>query len=325
MDALLERGSGEPARSALRQALRAVHDVERLSARAVAGTAHPRDLAALRASLFALPEVARSLSSCGASLLRRTADEIDPLDDLAAHLARGLADDPPAGARDGGVIRDGFHEELDGLRAIRRDGRATIAAIEGRERTDTGITSLKVRYNKVFGYYIEVSKSNLSLVPERFRRKQTIAGGERYVTDELQDYQDKVLNAQERIDALEYDLFVALRSEVAARAARIKRTARAVAVLDVLGSFAESAARRGYRRPRVDGGTALVLRGGRHPVVERALPERGFVPNETELDAADKAIAILTGPNMGGKPPSRQWRCSRSWPRRGASYPPRRP
>ena len=301
VEELFEPARGEPLRRALREALRSVHDVERLSARAVAGTAHPRDLVALRASLQALPGVAAALASARAALLRETAAGIDPLEDLAAHLARGLADDPPAGARDGGVLRDGYHEELDALRAIRRDGRSTIANIETRERTDTAIASLKVRYNKVFGYYIEVSKANLHLVPERFRRKQTIAGGERYVTDELQDYQDKVLNAQERIEALEYDLFVALRSEVASHAARVKRTARAVAQLDVLGSLAETAARRGYRRPHVDSGTRVLLRGGRHPVVERTLPERAFVANDTALDAAEKAVAILTGPNMGGK------------------------
>jgi len=297
----VEEFTGEPMRADLREALRAVHDVERLAARAVAGTAHPRDLAALRASLRALPALTGSLSASRATLLRETASALDPLEDLAEHLERGLADDPPAGAREGGVIRDGFHGELDELRGIRRDGRATIAEIEGRERADTGIASLKVRYTKVFGYYIEVSKANLHLVPERFRRKQTIAGGERYVTDELQDYQDKVLHAQERIEVLEYALFQELRGEVAARAARVKRTARAIAQLDVLASFAETAVLRGYRRPKVDGGTALLLRGARHPVVERTLPARAFVPNDTVLDAAGKAIAILTGPNMGGK------------------------
>jgi DNA mismatch repair protein MutS len=300
-DAVEELHAGERVRQALREALRAVHDVERLTARAVAGTAHPRDLAAVRASLRALPDLAGSLSVCRAALLRETVAAIDPLEDLAGVLEGGLADDPPAGARDGGVIRDGFHEELDQLRVLRGDGRATIAAIEGRERADTGIGSLKVRYNKVFGYYIEVSKANLHLVPDRFRRKQTIAGGERYVTDELQDYQDKVLHAQERIEALEYELFQTLRQEVAARAPRVKRTARAIAQLDVLASFAETAVRHGYCRPRVDGGTALRLRGARHPVVERTLPARAFVPNDTSLDAEGKAIAILTGPNMGGK------------------------
>jgi DNA mismatch repair protein MutS len=199
------------------------------------------------------------------------------------------------------VIADGFHPELDELRAIGRDGRAAIAAIEAREREATGIGSLKVRFNQVFGYYVEVSKSNLHLVPERYQRKQTIAGGERYVTPEIKEYEAKVLNAQERIEALEYEIFVALRTEVAAHAARLKAAARGAALLDVLAAWAETAARLGFVRPRVLEGCVLRIVAGRHPVVESTLGEGSFTPNDTDLDGAGTAIVILTGLNMGGK------------------------
>src|SRR6185369_5255544 len=208
---------------------------------------------------------------------------------------------PPPGAREGGVIRDGFHPELDALRAIRGDGRATIAAIEGRERADTGIASLKVRYNKVFGYYIEVSKSNLHLVPDRFHRKQTIAGGERFVTPELKDYEATVLGAQERIEALEYEIFTALRAEVAALAPRVKAASREASKADVLAGFAQVAEERDYRRPTLVAEPRARIVGGRHPVVEQLLVETRFAANDTTLGQDAGMTAILTGPNMGGK------------------------
>jgi len=293
---------GQPARrAAARERLEGVRDIERLLGRAVTGTANARDLAGLRVSLQRLPALIEELAALAAPLSREVLDGLDPCADLAHLLARGLVDDPPAGIRDGGLIRAGFNEELDELRSISRDGRSYISSLEARERERTGIGSLKVRFNKVFGYFIEVSRSNLHLVPTDYERKQTIASGERYVTPELKEYESRVLNAQERIERLEYELLGSLRASVAAEAQRLKSAARGAATIDVLAGLAEAAARHDYRRPRVHDGLSLAIRGGRHPVVEQALAERGFVPNETSLDAATDAIAILTGPNMGGK------------------------
>jgi DNA mismatch repair protein MutS len=269
--------------------------------RAVGGTANARDLVALRASLERIPDLAQALSPARSPLTRETIDGLDPLTELGGRLASGIVDTPPAGLREGGLVREGFNTELDELRAIRRDGRAYIASLEAAEREATAIASLKVRFNKVFGYYIEVSKSNLHLVPEHYRRKQTIATGERFVTPELKEYETKVLNAQERIETLEYEIFCELRAEVAAHAHRLKATARATAGLDVLASLGELASVRGYCRPAVVEASALRIVGGRHPVVERTAIDGKFVPNDTRLDSTTDAIAILTGPNMGGK------------------------
>ena len=220
---LLENGA---ARLEARERLKPFQDVERLLGRAVTGTANARDLIALGRSLGRLPSLAASLARLAAPMTRETLDRLDPCDDLAARLEAAVAEAPPVGLREGGLIRDGFDAELDELRAIRRDGRAYIAAIEAREREATGIASLKVRFNKVFGYYIEVSRPNLHLVPDHYQRKQTIAGGERFVTPELKEHEAKVLNAQERIESLEYEIFCALRAEVAAQAHRDQERGR---------------------------------------------------------------------------------------------------
>ncbi len=288
-------------RDATRDGLRGVLDLERLFSRAVGGTATPRDLAAIRGSLERLPDLRLGLGAAEARLLVDTLDDIDPCPELLDVLRRALVDTPPIGSKDGGVIRDGFHAELDEYRSIQRDGRAYIASLEAREREATRIASLKVRYNKVFGYYLEVSKSNLHLVPERYERRQTIVGGERFVTPELKEYENKVLRAQERILALEAELFAALRGEVVRHVAGLQRTARATACIDVLAGLAEVAAASDYRRPTIVPHPALSIRGGRHPIVERLTGERRFVPNDTALDAPGRSIAVLTGPNMGGK------------------------
>ncbi|HEX6852913.1 MAG TPA: DNA mismatch repair protein MutS [Candidatus Polarisedimenticolaceae bacterium] len=298
VEELVERAA---LRETMRSRLEAVRDIERLTGRIVAASAGPRELVALRASLESVPALVESGSTLAMAFLRETLDGLDPCADLEQRLAAALVDQPPAGAKDGGVLRDGFHAELDELRAIRRDGSAWITALEAREREATGIASLKVRFNKVFGYYIEISRSNLDRVPDRYTRKQTIAGGERYVTPELKDYESKVLHAQERIVELEYELFAALRTEIAAHAHRLKATARALARLDVVCAFAELAVREGYCRPRVSEGLELRIAGGRHPVVEATLGHGRFVPNDTSLDPPASAIGILTGPNMGGK------------------------
>ena len=301
LDAVEEFVRRVEVRERVRDRLDAVHDIERLVGRTVAGAAGPREMASLRTSLARLPEVLETVREIGAALVRETVDGLDPCADVADLLARGIVDDPPVNLRDGGVIRDGFDGEIDDLRSIRRDGKRYIASLEARERDASGIGSLKVKYNRVFGYFIEVSKANLHLVPETYVRKQTIANGERFVTPELKDYESKVLSAQEKLEELESERFVGIRSTVAAAAPRLKAAARAAASIDVLAGLAETAVRSDHCRPDVHEGSSISIRGGRHPVVERSLVDRKFVPNDAELDAEGRAIAILTGPNMGGK------------------------
>jgi DNA mismatch repair protein MutS len=295
---LLERPAE---RSAIRARLANVHDLERLLARCSLGTATARDLVALRDSLAVLPEIAAYSVALTAPPLVRVMAGLDVLADLHARLLAALADDPPATLKDGGLLRDGYRQELDELRGIRRDSRAFLASIETRERERTGITSLKVRYNRVFGYSIEISNAHRKAVPDDYERKQTLVGAERYVTPELKEYEAKVLTAQERIEALEYELFVALRDEVTRAAARLRKTALSLATLDALAAFAEAAASFGYRRPKVDDSLRLRIVEGRHPVVERLLDKERFVPNDCLMDVESRQILILTGPNMGGK------------------------
>ena len=288
-------------RASLRERLARVHDLERLLARCSMGTANARDLVALRDSLAVLPEIAGAAIALSAPPLARLMESLDVLADLRGRLDESLADDPPATVREGGLMRDGFSRELDDLRAIRRDSRAFLASIETRERERTGIASLKVRYNKVFGYYLEISNAHRKAVPADYERKQTLVGAERYVTPELKEYEAKVLTSQERIEALEYELFVVLRGLVVAAASRLRATASALAALDALAAFAEAAALYGYCRPKVDDSLRLRVLEGRHPVVERLLEKERFVPNDCLMDADSRQILILTGPNMGGK------------------------
>jgi DNA mismatch repair protein MutS len=255
-----------------------------------------------------LPRVADSLSETQAPLNRRLAKELEPPLDVAELIEKTVADEPPASIKDGGTIRPGFDAELDALRETSRGGKGTIAAIEERERQRTGIPSLKVRYNRVFGYYIEISKSNLKAVPADYLRKQTIAGGERFVTPALKEYEEKVLGADERILERELALFEALRAQVAAEAPRIQADARALATLDVLAALAEDAAVHNYIKPHVHDGDEMLVTDSRHPVVEhRIAPDRrspsggGFVPNDISLNGSASQLVILTGPNMGGK------------------------
>jgi DNA mismatch repair protein MutS len=287
-------------RAKLRDALAGVHDLERLIARVSLGTAGPRDLVALRQSLAHIPSLRPIVSALGAPLVASLAAELDDLADVRDAIATTLLDEPPAIARDGGLIRDGVDTELDALRDISRGGKTAIAAMEEGERARTGVSSLKIRYNRVFGYYIEVSRSHLGSVPADYIRKQTIAGGERYITPALKEYEDKVLGADERIVAREVELFEALRLRVAAEAPRVLDTARAVAGLDVLASLAETAALGNYTKPLVHDGQEFTAIDARHPVVERHVAG-AFVPNDIELDAAAHQLVILTGPNMGGK------------------------
>ena len=300
LDAVEDFAFRGTARAKLRETLKSIHDIERLVARAALGTAGPRDLVSLRQSIAAVPRVRLLLEEFHAPLVQSLTAELDDLADVRDALATALVDEPPVAARDGGAIRDGVDAELDELRTISRSGKQRIAAMEEAERTRTGINSLKIRYNRVFGYYIEVSKSNLAGVPADYHRKQTIAGGERFITPALKEYEEKVLGADERILEREVELFDGLRARVAAAAPRIQDTARGLASLDVLAGLAETAAVHNYTKPLMHAGDELIATDARHPVVERHVPD-SFVPNDVSLDAASQQLIILTGPNMGGK------------------------
>jgi len=300
LDAVEELAFRTTERGKLREALKPVLDLERLVARAALGVASPRDLLGLKTSLYAVPRVRLALADPQAPLLRSLLAELDDLLDMRDTIERTLTDDLPAQARDGGVIRDGVDHELDELRRTSRSGKQVIAELEERERARTGIASLKVRFNRVFGYYIEVSKSNLHAVPGDYMRKQTIAGGERFITPALKEHEERVLGADERIAEREVELFEGLRSQVASQAPRVQDTARAIAGLDVLAGLADTAALNNYTKPHVHEGDEMLVTEGRHAVVERHVRD-AFVPNDTTLNATTHQLIVLTGPNMGGK------------------------
>ncbi len=289
------------ARGELTQALRDVTDLERVMARVVTGTVNCRDLLGLAHGLRALPQVKTELERMEAPLLKKLAQTIDALSDCADSIETTLVDDPPLTVREGGIIRAGADAEADRLRDIMHGGASTIAAIEAAEKEATGIRTLKVGYNRVFGYYIEVSKSFVDQVPAHYIRKQTLANCERYITQELKDLENQVLTAKDRLIALEYQIFTRLRETLAAQAARVQQTASAVATADTLCSLANVAAARGYCRPEITTGNEITILDGRHPVVELMLKDSLFVPNDTRLGGADNTVCIITGPNMAGK------------------------
>jgi DNA mismatch repair protein MutS len=287
------------ARAALRRRLEGVGDLERLTSRAALGQAHARDLIALRGFLTRLPGLAEEVGAVGSALLATLAEEITPLPDLQKLLEEALEDEPPLALREGGLIRESWDPQLRELKQAARQGKQWIASLEQRERERTGIASLKVRFNRVFGYAIEVSNAHGAKVPTDYLRRQTLVGAERYVTAELKEYESRVLGAEERIARLEFELFGRVRAEVAAAAAPLLRTARAVGTLDALAGLAEVAHTRGYVRPEVDESFALTLVDARHPVLEAG--GAPFTPNDATLDPAGCQIMILTGPNMSGK------------------------
>ncbi len=286
-------------RGKAREQLKSVLDLERILSRVILETAGPRDFIGLLSSLSRVPGLRALTADARAGLLSRVRAELDPLEDVRADIERTLVSEPPATLKDGGAIREGVSSELDEIRSLRSHGRETLARIETRERQRTGIGSLKVRFNKVFGYYIEVTKSNLGAVPEDYIRKQTLVGSERYVTPELKEYEEKILNAEERIQTLEREIFCALNDRVRGEAPRVRRTAQALGELDVLLALAEVAASSNYTKPRLHDGYALELRDARHPVIEATSAEP-FVGNDLSLDEG-RFLVILTGPNMGGK------------------------
>jgi DNA mismatch repair protein MutS len=293
-------------RGEIRKELKGILDLERLTSRITLGLAAPRELVALRKSLMQLPVLKKFLTPPphgGSELLRQLFGELDDLTDIRERLERAISDEPPALATEPGIIRAGFDGELDELRSLSQHSKQIIAAMEERERKRTGIASLKIRFNHVFGYYIEISKANFHLAPTDYERKQTLVNAERFTSAELKEYERKILAADERIGEIETRLFVDIRSEIAAKALRLRRTAGAVAQLDVLTSFAKLAADRGYTRPELNGTGELLIVGGRHPVIEELLRQKGerFVPNDLFFEPGRQQLLLITGPNMGGK------------------------
>jgi DNA mismatch repair protein MutS len=293
-------------RGEIRKELRGIVDLERLTSRITLGLATPRELLALRKSLMQVPILRNFVMPPpvgGSELLRRLHGEIDDLTDVREILETAIADEPPALATDPGIIRSGFHTELDELRNLSQHSKQIIASMEERERKRTNIASLKIRFNHVFGYYIEISKPNLHLAPNDYERKQTLVNAERFTSTELKEYERKILAADERILEIERQLFIDLRSSIAAKAARLRKTAAAIAQLDVLAAFAKLAADRGYTRPEFNSTGELLIVAGRHPVIEELLRQRGerFVPNDLFFEPARQQLLLITGPNMGGK------------------------
>ncbi|HVX88503.1 MAG TPA: DNA mismatch repair protein MutS, partial [Gemmatimonadales bacterium] len=291
-------------RARVREALEGVRDLERLAGRAAAGRATPRELGALRDSLHRLPDVLSALTGLAhrdaSAALAEVEQEFDLLADLAKTLGEGLSDRPPATLIDGGTIRPGYNAELDELRDLRDGGKTTLAGIQERERQRTGIASLKIGFNKVFGYYLEISNAHADKVPADYERRQTLTGAERYVTAELKSYEEKILGAEEKIAQREAKLFGELRDTAGRAAPRLQRTARALARLDVWTALADVAERHRYVRPKVTDGYDLVLTGCRHAVLERRMAREAFIPNDVRFDRAGRLL-LVTGPNMAGK------------------------
>ena len=288
-------------REDIAELLREVSDLERVMARVVTGTANARDLVSFETGCRPLPELHEKAAALHAPLFGVLTEELDDLSDLRTLVAASIVDEPPFTLREGGLIRKGYNAELDRLRDIVSGGTGTLAKIEAEEKEKTGIRNLRVGYNRVFGYYIEVAKGQVSMVPEHYIRKQTLANGERYITPELKELESEILTAKDRIAALEYELFTDVRLKLADQAARVQRTARATACMDVLTSLAAVAVKNNYCRPEIDLSGEIAIKDGRHPVVEQMLKGSLFVPNDTTLDGGANRVAILTGPNMAGK------------------------
>lgn len=286
----------------LREILTAVRDLERTVSRLSIGTnANARDLQLLQHGLEQVPGLKSLLAGAQAPLLHEQADALQPLPELTALLARAIVDEPPVSTKDGGMIRSGYHQELDVFHRAATEGKDWIANYQNREQERTGIKSLKVRFNKIFGYYIEISKSYLDQVPQDYLRKQTIVNGERFITPELKEIEDKVLGAEEKAKALESEIFQTLRQEVCQHTAAIQRTARAIAAADVLAALADCAGQHGYNRPEIREDTLLDIRDGRHPVLDARMTGEPFVPNDLLLDTGENQLGLITGPNMAGK------------------------
>lgn len=282
-------------------ALKKVYDIERLAGKISYGNANGRDMISLKNSVKQLPEIKKVLSTTGARLLKEIYENIDTLDDIYEIIEKSIVDEPPIGVKDGGIIKIGYDPEIDKLKLATTEGKKWILELEAKEREQTGIKGLKVGFNKVFGYFIEVTKSNLSMVPDRYIRKQTLTNCERYITEELKNLENQILGAEERVVTLEYNAFCEIRSSIEKQIQRIQKTATLVSTLDVLVSFATVAEDMNYVKPEVDNGGVIDIKEGRHPVIEKMISNSNFVPNDTYLDEEGNRLAIITGPNMAGK------------------------
>lgn len=301
LDGVRELMENREARDTLLMHLSEIRDLERLSSRIATGLITPKELLAVRDSLSHTDDLIEVCNSLRAPIFSGVMAALDPLEDVRTLLVDSISDDAPRTAREGGIIRDGYHKEVDELRDIRRGGRNWVAELEEAEKSRTGIRNLKIGFNKVFGYYIEVTKSNLHLVPEDYIRKQTTSNGERFYTPDLKEKEATILGAEGKLNDIEYQLFCEIRDRVAAETRRILSTAAAVATLDVLMSFSVTALENHYVRPQVNASDSIVIRDGKHPVLDRLMPPHTFIPNDTRLDCSASQVHIITGPNMSGK------------------------
>ncbi len=300
-DAVEELNSNYISREEICEYLNPIYDLERLIGRISYKTANPRDLISFQNSLKMLPYIKQILAEFSSELLKEINEEMDSLEDITGLLERAIVDEPPISVRDGGIIREGFSEEADTLRHAKTEGKNWLAELEVKEREKTGIKNLKIKYNKVFGYYFEVTNSFKDLVPDYFIRKQTLANAERYMTEELKNLEEMILGAEDKLYALEYELFCQVRDTIAAEVVRIQKTAKAVAKLDVFTSLSNVAMRNQYVRPEINERGSIHIKGGRHPVVELMNKDTLFVSNDTLLDNHKNRVSIITGPNMAGK------------------------
>lgn len=301
LDAVQELKEQAISREEIREYLSPVYDLERLITKIAYGSANPRDLTAFRSSLEMLPALLYILQEMKAELLKDLAVDLDPLEDLCILVKKAIREDPPIAMKEGNIINDGYNEEVDKLRRAKSDGKDWLAKLENGEREKTGIKNLKIKYNKVFGYYLEVTNSYKEMVPEYYTRKQTLANAERYITPELKELEDMILGAEDKLYALEYELYSEVRDLIASQIERIQKTAKAVAALDAFASLALVAERNNYVRPKINEKGVIDIKEGRHPVVERMIPNEMFISNDTYLDDKKHRISIITGPNMAGK------------------------
>ena len=301
LDAVEELKEHMITREELREYLNAVYDLERLITRIACQTANPKDLLALKNSIQMLPPVKSLLSEFSCEMLLEIAEEIDPLEDIFDLISSGIDEDAPILVHDGGIIKSGYDEEVDRLKRARTESKTWLAQLEAAERENTGIKNLKIKYNKVFGYYLEVTNSYKHLVPDSYTRKQTLANAERYITPKLKELEDDILGAEDKLTVLEYELFRRIRETIAAEVVRIQKTAKAIAGLDVFASFACVAEQNQFCRPKLNHKGTIDIKGGRHPVVEKMIQNEMFIKNDTFLDNGRQRISIITGPNMAGK------------------------
>ena len=288
-------------RSDISETLKKVYDIERLTGKIAYGSVNARDMISLKTSLMQLPALKELMKDRASDLLKELYDELDVLEDVAKLIEDAIVDDPPVSVKEGGIIKSTYDEEVNKLRTASTEGKNWVIAIESKEREATGIKNLKVGYNKVFGYYLEVSKSFVNMVPDRFIRKQTLSTGERYITDELKEIESTILGAQDKVVNLEYEIFTKIREKIATQIERLQMSSNAVATIDTLCSFAEVADLNSYVMPEVDESNDIIIKDGRHPVVERLIDSGSFVPNDTFLNTTEDRINIITGPNMAGK------------------------